>query len=141
MSKTFTLTPKIAELKTAWLEAKNAESSWANHRKGLEEQLREELTDELATTLEELDQTANLTTSVALGDDVVVKLGYSLDLSQVDIIGFISSHPQLMGILFKQEWKPDSRAVLKTLNSGGALGDELDAIINFKPLTPSFSKK
>ena len=141
MSKTLTMTPKIADLKSAWLEAKKNESGWTEHRRGLEEQLREELSDQFASVLDELDQTASLTTTVQIGDDFTAKLGYSLEITQVNILQFISGHPQMVGVLFKQEWKPDARAVLKTLNGGGALAEELDEIIDFKPLTPSFAKK
>jgi hypothetical protein len=141
MSKTLTMTPKIADLKSAWLEAKKNEAGWTEHRRGLEEQLREELTDQFAVILDELDQTASLTTTVQIGDDFTAKLGYSLDISQVDILQFVSNHPQLLGVVFKQKYEPDARVVLKTLNGGGPLGEELDGIVNFKPLTPSFAKK
>ena len=134
-------TPKIEELKAAWLSAKESESAWTNHRRGIEDQMREELSEQIGAALSELDNTTALTTSFDLGDDVTLKIGYSLDISQVDAVRFMGQHPQLLGILFKNELKPDSRAVLKTLNSGGALGDELDAIVNFKPLNPSFAKK
>lgn len=138
--KTSAVDGTLNELAEQWRGAKIAEKQWNEYRKSLEARILEACSDEVAQALASLEDRSKLTTTISLAG-LNVAVGHELKAPQPLIMEFLSKHPRMLGVLFKAEYKPDTRAVLNTLALGSDIAKELDEIIEFRAKTPSFSAK
>jgi len=125
-----------------WLEAKGNLDGWAAIKKEAETKLAAHYQKDFEQIVAALGDTTNLTTSVAIGDDLKVTTGNELKIDQPGAVEFLRAHPAMLGVLFKAKYEPISSAVvLSKLQVGDEIGTALAKVATFKPKTPGFSTK
>ena len=115
--KTVTMNPSALTAITAWLAAKDAEKSWQEYRRKLEEQILD-LHPGLLESLEtELNASQHLSVAAEVGS-LKVEIKRTADLDQTKIGELIAGHPYLAGVVFKCSWSPvASRSLFAAMNA------------------------
>ena len=131
---------KLAALEASWIEAKENEKGWNEIRKQTEAHILEMRANEIAEVKAGLEAAGKLTTTIKIGK-LDVTVGRDLKISQPAAIEFLSRHPAHLGVTFRIEYKPDSRAVLGIIGGGNALAKDLAEVVTFSDKSPSFSFK
>jgi hypothetical protein len=123
-----------------WLEAKANADGWAAVKKEAEAELIAHYKGDFERLVDSLNETTNLTSTVAIGDALKVTVGNEIKIDQPEAVEFLRAHPAMLGVLFKAEYKPISSAVvISKLQAQDAIGMALAKVATFKEKTPSFS--
>lgn len=125
-----------------WIEAKANADGWQAVRKEAEAELIAHYKGDFERLIDSLNETTTLTTTVGLGDEMKVTVGNEIKIDQPEAVEFLRAHPAMLGVLFKQELKPISSAVVVSkLQAKDAIGMALAKVATFKEKAPSFSQK
>ena len=137
--KTVNINPAALTAISAWIAAKDAERSWAEYRRKLEDQILD-LHPGLLESLEtELNASQHLSVAAEVGS-LKVEIKRSLDLDQAKICEILAEAPFLAGVLVKCEWRPvASRSMFGALAGQGEIAEKLKDAVSFKPQKPYFS--
>lgn len=131
---------KLNALTKSWNEAKSNENGWREIRRQAEAEILELYKDEVAGLKAGLESTNKLTSTLKLGE-LEVTLGRELKVHQPAAVEFLTHHPAFVGVIFRPEYKADSRAVLNAIAQGNGLAQELKMVVSFADRSPSFSAK
>jgi hypothetical protein len=125
-------------------EAKENKAKWDEIRKQHETTLLTILESSINGVLEDVNSSeATLTMSLQLEDERGLKvgqvrgIGYRLKLDQAAIAELVDRHPELLGVVFKCEYKADVKALLKASAADTDLGKALLATFRYDEATPS----
>ena len=139
--KTAQLNPAAVSIMTAWTSAKEAEKSWAEYRRKLEEQILELHPGLLESLVTELNASQALSVTTELGP-MKLEQKRELILSQEQAGLVIAGAPFLAGGLFRCEWKPvSSRAVFGAMHGEGTIAEQVRGAVSFKTARPYFTTK
>ena len=139
--KTVTINPSALTAITAWLSARDAEHSWQDYRRKLEEQILD-LHPGLLESLEtELNASQHLSVAAEVGS-LKIEVKRSLELDQAKICEILAEAPFLAGVLVKCEWRPvASRTIFGALAGQGEIADKLKDAVTFRQARPYFAAK
>lgn len=141
MTTELTRTAKTEELTQKWLEAKTNEKGWADARRAIEKELTE-AHGGYEALLAEIDDKPVLTTSANVSDTVKVGVGYTVTTDQPGISAFMAANPVMGPVLFKVEYKPQTKAVLNAmLDKNSPIGQELEKLVGFKKKAPGYAMR
>ena len=137
--KTVTMNPSALTAITAWLSAREAEKSWQEYRRKLEDQILD-LHPGLLESLEtELNASQHLSVAAEVGS-LKIEVKRSLDLDQPKICAILAEAPFLAGVLVRCEWKPvASRSMFGALAGQGEIAEKLKDAVSFRAQKPYFS--
>lgn len=139
--KTVTMNPSALTAITAWIAAKDAEKSWAEYRRKLEDQILD-LHPGLLESLEtELNASQHLSVAAEVGS-LKVEVKRSLELDQEKVNEVLSHAPYLAGVVFKCSWSPvASRSLFAAMNADGDVAERIKEAVSFKLAKPYFAAK
>ena len=137
--KTVTMNPSALTAITAWLAAKDAEKSWVEYRRKLEEQILDLHPGLLESLQRELDGGTALSVTAELGS-LKVEVKRSLELDQARVNEVLAHAPYLAGVVFKCSWSPvASRSLFAAMNADGDVAERIKEAVSFKLAKPYFS--
>ena len=139
--KTVTMNPSALTAITAWLSAREAEKSWQEYRRKLEDQILD-LHPGLLESLEtELNASQHLSVAAEVGS-LKIEVKRSLDLDQTKICEILAEAPFLAGVLFRCSWAPvASRSIFGALSGQGEIAEKLKDAVTFRQARPYFATK
>ena len=139
--KTVTMNPSALTAITAWIAARDAERSWQEYRRKLEDQILD-LHPGLLESLEtELNASQHLSVAAEVGS-LKLEVKRTADLDQTKIGELIAGHPYLAGTLFKCSWSLVSSKPLFTVLAGKSeVAEPLREAVTFKLARPYFAAK
>ena len=137
--KTVTMNPSALTAITSWLSAREAEKSWQEYRRKLEDQILD-LHPGLLESLEtELNASQHLSVAAEVGS-LKLEVKRSLELDQEKVNEVLSHAPYLAGVVFKCSWSPvASRSLFAALAGQGEIAEKLKDAVSFKAQKPYFS--
>lgn len=137
--KTVNMNPAALTAISAWIAAKDAERSWAEYRRKLEEQILDLHPGLLESLQRELDASQHLSVAAEVGS-LKIEVRRSLELDQTKICEILAEAPFLAGVLVKCEWRPvASRSMFGALAGQGEIAEKLKEAVSFKLAKPYFS--
>ena len=132
--------PGVDQLISGWHSAKEAEKSWAEHRRQIEVMIAEQYGVEVSEVTALLEQGTALSETLKVAD-LKISVGRTLSIEQAGAALFCAANPALVNVLFKFTYAAaNSAAVLGAMHQDGPLGEEIRKIVEIKPSKPSFSK-
>ncbi len=139
--KTVNMNPSALTAISAWIAAKDAEKSWAEYRRKLEDQILD-LHPGLLESLEtELNASQHLSVAAEVGS-LKIEVKRSLDLDQTKICEILAEAPFLAGVLVKCEWRPvASRSMFGAMNADGDVAERIKEAVTFRQARPYFAAK
>lgn len=137
--KTLTTNPSVETLIERWKEAKHNAKAWNDIRLDIEDQIGQQYGD-FEAILDDLDESASLTTSVQIGD-MEVTVGYTMAVSQPSVTSFMGQYPEMAGVLYKQEYKPITKEILKMRGQETPMAHALEDTVSFKVKKAGFKVK
>ena len=139
--KTVTMNPSALTAITAWLTAKDAEKSWQEYRRKLEEQILDLHPGLLESLQRELDGGTALSVTAELGS-LKVEVKRSLELDQARVNEVLARAPYLAGVVFKCSWSPvASRSLFAAMTADGEVAEQIKEAVSFKLAKPYFAVK
>ena len=139
--KTVTMNPSALTAITAWLAAKDAEKSWVEYRRKLEEQILDLHPGLLESLQRELDGGTALSVTAELGS-LKVEVKRSLELDQARVNEVLAHAPYLAGVVFKCSWSPvASRSLFAAMAADGTVAEQIREAVSFKMAKPYFAVK
>lgn len=137
--KTVQLNPSALTAITAWIAARDAERSWQEYRRKLEDQILD-LHPGLLESLEtELSASQHLSVAAEVGS-LRLEVKRSLELDQDKVCEILAEAPFLAGVLVRCEWKPvASRTIFGALAGQGEIAEKLKDAVSFRAQKPYFS--
>ncbi len=137
--KTVNMNPAAVAIMTAWTSAKEAEKSWAEYRRKLEEQILELHPGLLESLQRELDAGTALSVSTGLGT-MKVELKRTVELNQEKVNKVVEHAPYLAGLVFKRSWSPvASRSLFAAMAPEGEVEEQIRDAVSFRVAKPYFS--
>ena len=125
-------------------EAKQNKAQWDEIRKQHETTLLTILESSIRGVMEDVNASeATLTMSLQLEDERGLKvgqvrgIGYRMKIDQAAVAELIERHPELLGVVFKCEYKPDVKALLKAAGADTDLGKALQQPFRYEEATPA----
>lgn len=139
--KTVQLNPSALTAITAWSAAREAEKSWQEYRRRLEDQILD-LHPGLLESLEtELNASQHLSVAAEVGS-LKVEAKRSLELDQEKVNEVLAHAPYLAGVVFKCIWSPvASRSLFAAMNAEGGVAERIREAVSFKLAKPYFAVK
>ena len=137
--KTVTVNPSALTAITAWLSAREAEKSWQEYRRKLEDQILDLHPGLLESMEQELSASNNLSVTAEIGS-LKLEVKRTLDLDQAKVCEILAEAPFLAGVLVRCEWKPvASRSMFGALAGQGEIAEKLKDAVSFRAQKPYFS--
>lgn len=139
--KTAQLNPAAVSIMTAWTSAKEAEKSWAEYRRKLEDQILDLHPGLLESLQHELDAGTALSVTAELGT-LKLEVKRSLELDQTKVSEVITHAPYLAGLVFKCSWSPvASRSLFAAMAADGEVAEQIREAVSFKLAKAYFAVK
>lgn len=138
---TINTNPAAEPLIAAWMQAKDNERQWAEHRRNIEDQilsfhprLLEEL-QEIMLAKQSLSVTAKL-------DGLLIEARRSLLLKQEGVAGVLQEFPDLWGPVLRAKYEVvSSKAAMGLLAVASPAAEALRKLISFRAERPYFTAK